>query len=69
MELGHYRHFKGGHYSVVGLARHSETLEDMVIYRPIDREGDVWVRPLAMFEESVQHQGATVPRFTYLGPA
>ncbi len=68
MELGHYRHFKGGHYSVVGFARHSETLEDMVIYRSIDREGDVWVRPLVMFEESVQHQGATVPRFTYLGP-
>jgi hypothetical protein len=65
---GRYRHFKGGEYEVVGVARHSETREPLVVYRPLYGDGGLWVRPLAMFTETVTHEGQTVPRFTYLGP-
>ena len=61
--LGFYRHFKGGEYEVVGLARHSETLAWHVVYRALYGDGGLWVRPAAMFLESVSHGGATVPRF------
>lgn len=61
IEPGPYRHFKGGHYEVLGTARHSETEEELVVYRAAD--GSMWVRPLAMFTETVQHEGRTVPRF------
>jgi len=65
-EPGGYRHFKGGEYEVIGVARHSETHERLVVYRPLygEAEGSLWVRPLAMFLETVEHQGRTVPRFT-----
>jgi hypothetical protein len=66
---GRYRHFKGGEYEVVGVARHSETHEPMVVYRPLYGDGGLWVRPLAMFMEAVTHNGQTVPRFTHLGPS
>jgi len=65
---GRYRHFKGGEYEVLGVARHSETDERVVVYRPLYGDGGLWVRPLAMFLETVEHAGRTVPRFTYLGP-
>lgn len=65
---GRYRHFKGGEYEVIGVARHSETGEPVVVYRPLYGDGGLWVRPLAMFVETVTHDGETVPRFTYLGP-
>lgn len=65
---GRYRHFKGGEYEVVGVARHSETDERLVVYRPLYGEGGLWVRPAAMFLEPVEHAGRTVPRFTFLGP-
>jgi hypothetical protein len=65
---GRYRHFKGGEYEVLGVARHSETREPVVVYRPLYGDGGLWVRPLAMFSEAVTHDGQTVPRFTYLGP-
>lgn len=68
-QLGIYRHFKGNEYELIGMARHSETLEDMVVYRALYGEGGLWVRPAAMWGEPVQHQRATVPRFTYLRPA
>ncbi len=66
---GRYRHFKGGEYEVIGVARHSETDERLVIYRPLYGESGLWVRPVAMFLELVSVSGATVPRFEYLGPA
>jgi hypothetical protein len=66
---GRYRHFKGGHYEVLGVAKHSETDEDLVVYRPLYGDGGLWVRPKAMFLETVTAGGAVVPRFQYLGPA
>jgi len=61
--LGRYRHYKGKDYSVVGFARHSETEEVMVLYVPLYGEGGYWVRPLAMFMESVMVDGQSMPRF------
>ncbi len=63
---GRYRHFKGGLYEVLGLAKHSETLEELVVYRALYGEGGLWVRPLAMFRGSVTLDGREVPRFTRL---
>ena len=67
MKLGKYRHFKGKEYEVLALAKHSETLEEMVVYRALYGAGDVWVRPLAMFLETVEKDGKVFPRFTYIG--
>lgn len=64
MTLGRYRHYKGGLYQVLGLARHSETLEVLVIYRPLYGEGALWVRPHAMFTGSIEVEGHQVPRFS-----
>jgi hypothetical protein len=64
---GKYRHYKGNEYEVLGIARHSETHEEMVVYRPLYGEGGLWVRPLAMFTENVTLDGKAVPRFTPLG--
>lgn len=66
---GLYRHFKGGEYQVEGLATHSESGEQMVVYRPLYGEGGLWVRPLEMFVETVERDGETRPRFSYVGPA
>ena len=65
--LGRYRHFKGMEYEVLGIASHSETLEPMVVYRALYGEGGFWVRPLSMWTETVERDGKTFPRFTYLG--
>lgn len=62
--LGRYRHYKGGEYEVIGVARHSETLEPMVIYRPLYDESGLWLRPHAMFFGHVEHEGQTVLRFS-----
>lgn len=64
---GRYRHFKGGEYEVLYIAHNSETMEDMVVYRALYGEGDVWVRPAAMWCETVELDGKSVPRFTYIG--
>ncbi len=64
---GRYRHYKGNEYQVIGVARHSESHEEMVVYRPLYGEGGLWVRPLAMFTENVTVDGNSVPRFTLLG--
>lgn len=64
IKKGRYRHFKGNEYEVLGMARHSESLEEMVIYRALYHEGGVWVRPAAMWEERVEHNGKSVLRFT-----
>jgi hypothetical protein len=60
---GHYRHFKGGNYEVVGVVRHSETLEPLVLYRPLDSNVGLWVRPYAMFVAEVEVDGRVQPRF------
>ena len=67
IKLGKYRHFKGGMYEVIALAKHSETLEELVVYKALYGEGGVWVRPRAMWEETVELDGKKTPRFTYTG--
>ena len=67
IRLGKYRHFKGNEYEVVAVGKHSETLEDYVIYRALYGEGGYWVRPLSMFFENVERDGKTFPRFEYIG--
>lgn len=64
---GRYRHFKGKEYRVLGVARHSETLEELVVYQALYGEGGLWVRPAQMWEETVERDGYCGPRFTYLG--
>ena len=66
---GKYRHYKGGEYQVQGVARHSETADLLVVYTPLYDEGGLWVRPLAMFGETVVHDGREQQRFEYIGPA
>ncbi len=66
---GKYRHFKGGEYEVLFTARHSETLEEMVVYRALYGDGGVWVRPLSMWTQQVERDGIIQPRFTWLGDA
>lgn len=60
---GRYRHFKGGLYEVIGVALHSETGEEMVVYRALYGEGEFWVRPLAMWNDMVCRDGQEMPRF------
>ncbi|WBM80499.1 DUF1653 domain-containing protein [Cryobacterium breve] len=60
---GQYRHYKGNLYDVIGVARHSETEEELVVYTTLYGDHGLWVRPLAMFLESVTVDGQTVPRF------
>ena len=64
---GRYRHFKGNEYEVLGTAKHSETLEEMVVYRALYGELGLWVRPASMWEETVERDGKTYQRFTYIG--
>ena len=61
---GRYRHFKGNEYEVIGLARHSETTEQMVVYRALYGDGGLWVRPAGMWNETVERDGKTYRRFT-----
>jgi hypothetical protein len=68
VKLGIYRHFKGSEYHVHGIARHSETEEELVVYTPLYGEGGLWVRPLSMFTETVSRDGQEQPRFEYLRP-
>ena len=66
IELGRYRHFKGNVYEVIAIAKHSETEEDMVVYKPLDgdkRGLGIWVRPLNMWNEMITRDGKTFPRF------
>ena len=69
LEQGKYRHFKGNLYEVVDVARCSETLNEMVIYRALYGEYGLWVRPLTMFVQDVQVNGRTLKRFEYLDEA
>lgn len=63
LPTGKYRHYKGNDYEVIGVATHSETRESLVVYRPLYGEGALWVRPLAMFTESVVFHGKQMRRF------
>lgn len=65
---GRYRHFRGKEYRVLGVARHSETLEPLVVYQALYGERGLWVRPAAMWNEQVEREGRTMSRFTYVGP-
>jgi hypothetical protein len=64
--LGIYRHYKGNQYKVVGFAKHSETLEDMVVYKALYGECGIWVRPLSMWDNPIEIDGKTVNRFEYI---
>lgn len=67
IKLGRYRHFKGGEYQVIGLAKHTETEENMVVYRALYGERGLWVRPEEMFLAVVEREGKTFQRFEYIG--
>jgi cyclomaltodextrinase len=69
LRLGRYRHFKGKEYEVIGLAKDSETLRELVVYRALYGERGLWVRPLEMFTETVERDGKRMPRFEYVGDA
>lgn len=64
---GRYRHYKGKDYLVIGVARHSETEEELVVYRTDYGDRSLWIRPLKMFQESVEINGMSVPRFQFVG--
>ncbi len=68
MKLGLYQHYSGKRYQVIGVCRHSESLEEMVVYRRLYADYALWVRPKAMFNETVELNGEVVPRFKYLQP-
>ena len=68
MQTGRYRHYKGNEYLVIGVARHSETDEELVVYQPCYGNRGLWVRPKEMFLETVTSNGVTVPRFAFLSP-
>ena len=67
VKLGKYRHFKGNEYELIGVAHHSESLEDYAVYRALYGEGELWIRPLSMFFEKVERDGKIFDRFTYIG--
>ena len=67
--LGRYRHYKGGEYEVIGVARHSETLEPLVLYRPLYNDSGLWVRPYRMFFEEVELEGRRQARFAFIDRA
>ena len=67
IKLGKYRHFKGNEYRVIGMARHSETMEEMVVYQALYGEQGIWVRPAHMWNETVDRDGYCGPRFAYIG--
>jgi len=64
--LGIYRHYKGNEYEVIGFSKHSETLEDMVIYKALYGDGGTWVRPLSMWDNQIEIDGKTVKRFEFV---
>jgi hypothetical protein len=64
---GRYRHFKGNEYEVIGIVRHSESQQEMVLYRALYGERNLWVRPLEMFGELIERDGERMPRFEYIG--
>lgn len=68
VQPGRYRHYKGPEYEVLGVARHSETEEEFVVYRALYGEGGLWIRPATMFLETVTVDGQPCPRFQLISP-
>ncbi len=68
LKTGIYQHFKGNYYQVLYIARHSETEEYMVVYHPKENIEDVWIRPLSMFDETIERDGKKLKRFSYIKP-
>lgn len=66
IKLGKYRHFKGNEYEVIGIAKHSETLAPMVVYKALYGDGDIWVRPYEMWNETITRDGKSFQRFTFI---
>lgn len=66
IKIGKYRHFKGNEYEVIGIAKHSETLAEMVVYRALYGDGEIWVRPVEMWNETVERDGKVFKRFEYI---
>ena len=67
IKLGKYKHFKGNEYQVIGIAKHSETLEPMVVYQALCGDRGIWVRPATMWNETVDKENYHGPRFQYIG--
>ena len=69
MKLGRYRHYKGNEYNVIAVAKHSETLEDYVVYEALyeNKVSKIWIRPLKMFTEKIEKDGKMIDRFEYIG--
>lgn len=67
IKAGIYRHFKGNEYEVLFVCKHSESLENMVVYKALYGDGGIWVRPAAMWNEEVEKNGEMVKRFTFIG--
>lgn len=67
IKIGRYRHFKGNEYEVIAIAKHSETTEDYVVYKALYGDGGLWVRPASMWNETVERDGVTYKRFTFIG--
>jgi cyclomaltodextrinase / maltogenic alpha-amylase / neopullulanase len=66
LKLGMYEHFKGNQYEVIGIGKHSETLEGMVVYRALYGKGELWIRPVEIFLDEVVVDGLKKPRFRYI---
>jgi hypothetical protein len=66
IKLGKYRHYKGKDYELIAIAKHSETLEEMAVYKALYGNSQIWVRPLSMFTEEVEVGGKRVPRFEFI---
>ena len=69
IKLGRYRHFRGNEYNVVAVAKHSETLEDFIVYEALydNKTSKIWVRPVSMFFDKVEHEGQLVDRYKFIG--
>ena len=69
LKPGKYQHYKGKYYEVIGIAKHSETCEELVVYKALyeNQNGTLWVRPLKMFTENIMVGGKSMPRFKYVG--
>ncbi len=66
LKLGEYEHFKGKHYKVLGVAKHSETLEVLVIYQALYGGNQIWARPINMFFDEIEKDGEKIPRFKFI---
>ena len=66
IKIGKYKHYKGKEYEVIGVAKHSETLEEFVVYKALYGEGKLWIRPIKMFLENIKIDEKEVPRFSFI---